>query len=117
MGTRFDVVKKWLMLLEDTIMDWMHISRCVCCLIRSAVGRFQQPFYLATATRAEHDFVCTIFWKVDRIPVLLSIIVDLSRDQGDQYSGNWHQDKKHGYGKYIWSDGGKLLACRLCRIL
>ena len=25
--------------------------------------------------------------------------------KGDQYSGNWHKDKKHGYGKYVWSDG------------
>uniref|UniRef100_A0A7S4PGV1 PH domain-containing protein n=1 Tax=Guillardia theta TaxID=55529 RepID=A0A7S4PGV1_GUITH len=24
---------------------------------------------------------------------------------GDEYSGNWHKDKKHGYGKYSWSDG------------
>ncbi len=24
---------------------------------------------------------------------------------GDQYSGNWHKDQKHGYGQYVWSDG------------
>lgn len=24
---------------------------------------------------------------------------------GDQYSGNWHRDQKHGHGKYVWADG------------
>jgi len=29
----------------------------------------------------------------------------VSELKGDQYSGNWHQDKKHGFGKYVWADG------------
>jgi hypothetical protein len=24
---------------------------------------------------------------------------------GDQYSGNWRRDQKHGHGKYVWADG------------
>ena len=29
----------------------------------------------------------------------------MSEIKGDQFSGNWHHDKKHGFGKYVWSDG------------
>jgi hypothetical protein len=29
----------------------------------------------------------------------------VSELKGDQYSGNWQKDKKHGFGKYVWSDG------------
>ena len=24
---------------------------------------------------------------------------------GDLYTGQWEGDRKHGYGRYVWSDG------------
>jgi len=29
----------------------------------------------------------------------------LTKTDGEKYVGNWHKDKKDGYGSYFWPNG------------